>query len=615
MVLEDLPWSGFYSKISPRHALGRVFMKMNIKNEFYFLFPAPKTICWQNPVLDIQNLCFPLEITKKYDFLFDYFSVKNKNRGLEIVCQEKKTLSSEEYIIESDQSRIVLWANSQRGQFYALSTLLQILAFYKKSGCMPGFFIKDAPDISFRGFLLDVAHGAFPLLPELQRLLLKLALLKFNHFSMYLGGPTNPENAARGDSQEGNIALNEIDLIAALAGKMGMDMFPAITIGPDVHSLDNAVCTGNFNAEIIASFRSKLIHIVLSEKTETEPAAVWFERFLDTYRFFKAQGKMILVWGDVFLATPDLIRKIPQDVLVLNRDYTIEKTDAFKKKAGIFKKHHIPQALCTATWSRARFIPAMRRSMVNNAAAFAAAKDEKLAGVMLTSCAEKGDGSFLEGIILPLFQAGNLFWSGQSPRPDAFTQWALGHNEPDLFRVYTFLSQVDSPLQHTHRQYLFEDPLFAAFSRQDNAKEIVARYRKTSLYLKKRKIARNEMSDFLNFAQHLYEFVADKVEFSSRLLSCLSAADGDEKIRQGLDRLLRGNEKLKNLFCELWLKRRKPYGLAKKIKEFDFLQERCNYLLQSIAYPAAKKNLIFKLKNYVPDQFQPGANANDIFEQ
>jgi hypothetical protein len=571
---------------------------MNIKNEFYFLFPEPKIIRWLNYSLDIQDLCFPLEITKKYDFLFDYFAVKNKNRGLEIVCQGKKTLANEEYIIESSQSRIILWANSQRGQFYALSTLLQILAFYKKNGCMPGFFIKDAPDISFRGFLLDIAHGAFPLLPELQRLLLKLALLKFNHFLLSSGGAAKPENAAQGESQKENKVLDEISLIAAQAGKMGIDMSPAITVEPAFRCHDQAVFTDKFNAEIMAPFRSKLIHVELSEKAESESAAAWFERFLAIYRFFKAQGKTVLVWGDSFFETPELIRKIPQDVLVLNRDYAIEKTDAFKKKAGPFKKHHIPQVLCSATWSWARFVPAMRKSMANSAAAFAVAKEEKLAGAMLTGCAEKGGGHFFEGIILPLFQAGNLFWSGQMPRPDAFTHWALGHNEPDLFRVYTFLAQVDNPLQHTHRQYLFEDPLFAAFSRQDNAKEIVARYRKTSVYLKKRKIVRNEMADFLNFVQHLYEFIADKVEFSNRFLAFLIDGQESEKIRQTLERLIPGVEKLQDLYIDLWLSRCQPDGLARKIREFGFLQERFHYLLQASAHPAARKNLLSEFENH-----------------
>jgi hypothetical protein len=146
-------------------------MEMNTKNEFSFLFPAAKVIRRQVHFLEIQNLCFPLEITKKYDFLFDVFKIRNKNRGLEVISQEKKTLRAEEYEIESSRNRIILWANSPRGQFYALSTLLQILAFHAPGGRMPGFFIRDAPDLTYRGFRLDAVLGAFPLRPELRRLL------------------------------------------------------------------------------------------------------------------------------------------------------------------------------------------------------------------------------------------------------------------------------------------------------------------------------------------------------------------------------------------------------------------------------------------------------------
>jgi hypothetical protein len=553
---------------------------MSVKNEFHFLFPAPRTIRLQNRSLDIQNLCFPFEITKKYDFLFAYFAVKNKNRGLEITCQDKKTLGAEEYVIECDPGRVVIWANSQRGQFYALCTLLQVLAYHRPGGRMPGFFIQDAPEIPFRGFHLDVAEGAVPLPAELEWLLLKLALLRFNHVSLALGNQTGEEKIANAAPGKG-MSMEDIGLLTAMAGKMALDLFPAVVVGPGAHA-----------ADIRAPFRSKLVQVELAEKNAAEPAAARFKHFLDAYRSLKAQGKTLMVDGDYFFKIPDLIRKIPQDVLMLNRDDEAENTEAFRKKAGPFKKHHIPQVLGSDTWSRGRFIPAMRRSAANSAAAFATAREEKLAGVMLDGSADPGDGGFMEGIILTLFQAGNLFWSGRAPGPEAFTHWALGFAEPDLFRVYTFLSQVDGPLQHSHWQYLFEDPLAATFSRQDNVKEIVARYRKASQYLKKRKIVRNDMSDFLIIAQHLYEFVAAKVEFSSRFPSWLKAAGGDECIQAEVDRLLPECEKLKDLFCELWLKRRQPYGLARKIREFDFLQERFLYLQHALAHPAARKNLM-----------------------
>ncbi|MCX6557542.1 MAG: hypothetical protein NTW95_08970 [Candidatus Aminicenantes bacterium] len=579
---------------------------MSSKNEFSFLFPAAKAIRRQEHFLEIQNLCFPLEITKKYDFLFDAFKIRNKNRGLEVIGQEKKALHAEGYEIESSRNRITLWANSPRGQFYALSTLLQILAFHMPDGRMPGFFIRDAPDLPWRGFRLDAAHGAFPLLPELRRLLVKLALLRFNLFVISLGNPGSP-------GAEKSRVLDEVSQVAILAQKMGMEMFPAITIGREFSQFVKTVRADEWHAAIMASFRSPWLLIEFGENDETAAAAVNFAHLADAYRFFSSLGKKLLVRADGFLAAPELIRKIPQDVFVLNRGETIEKSDAFRQKAGPFKKHHLTQVLGTAAWSGDRFIPAMRRSMANNAAAYAAAREEKLAGVVMAGGTEKGEGGFLEGIALPLFHAGNLFWSGQAPRPDAFARWALGHDEPDLFRIYTFLSQVDNPLQRTQREYLFEDPLLANFSRQDNQREIVSTYRKASLYLKKRKIARNEMSDFLSFAQHLYEFIAAKIEFSSRLLSRLGPDGADEKIPLDADRLIAEAERLKNLYINLWLVRCQPEGLARHIREFALLQERFRYLQRASAQPAARKNLLLEFGNYSPASGPGALERPDVF--
>ncbi len=565
---------------------------MENKKDFSFLCPTPRTVRPQNGTLDIQSLCFPLEITKKYDFLFDHFAIRNKNRGLEITCQEKKTLAAEEYVVECEPGRVILSANSPRGRFYALSTLMQILAHFQPEGRMPGFLIRDAPTMSFRGFSLDMAYGAIPLPDEMRRLLLRLALLKFNFVSLFLGDPNRLEKAANSELPRGCITRDEIDRVVALGAMMALDVLPSIEIGPVAPGPDD------LDAGFLAAFGSMWVQVRLDEKKDDEPAAAWFSRFMGCYHFFRARGKKLLVRGEDFLKTPDWIRKIPQDVMVLIAADEIDSSAGFKRAAGPFKRHHLPQVLGTSTWSQARLIPAMRRSTEDNAAALAAVQEEKLAGVMLHCLTEQGDGAFLEGILLPLFQSGNLFWDGQSPRPDAFSQWALGGHDPDLFRVYAFLSQVDSPLQHSHWQYLFEDPLSAACSRQDDVKEITARYRKASLYLKKRKIAGNEVSDFLHIAQSVYEFVADKVEFSGRLMSWLETAGGDESVRQALDRLLPACEKLKDLYCAMWLKRRHPFGLARRIREFDLIQERFSWIRRSMNHPAQKKKLAMQIKNH-----------------
>ena len=564
-----------------------------MKNEFAFLFPYPKTILWRDDFFDIRDLCFPLEIYKKYDFLFDYFDVKNKNRGLEIIFQEGKGLAGEEYVLESGQKRILVLSNSPRGQFYALATLLQILSFFGGSGRMPVFSIRDAPEIAMRGFVLAAASGAVPVVAELQRLLLKLALLRFNYFALPASCVAGYINSGPGHVRKGAVSRAEMGLLAARAQKMGMKIFllPADAQATPGHGSDQA------GAEL---FPASLVFIGSEESEKKTQPAAWFEDFLNRYRLGKARGKKMLVWADRFLDHPEWIRKIPHDVLVLNRETATARFDYFQNRTWPFKKYHIPQVLCPTIWNRDRFIPAMRRSMAGISAAFSTARAEKLAGVMLIGCENGGNGCLPEGGALLHFEAGCLLWSGRPPVPSAFSRWALGRDEPDLFRVYSFLAQVDHQLPHTHLQYLFEDPVFAAFSRPGAPREIVAHYRKAALYLKKRKIARNELSDFLSFARQLCEFIAAKVEFSSRLCSFLDENGGPEQLRRQAAWIGQGAEKLKNLYLELWRKSFQPEGLPECVSSFAFLQERFHYLGQASSRPAARENLLLELKNYSP---------------
>lgn len=564
-----------------------------MKNEFAFLFPQPRTVFLRAGFSDIRELSFPLEICKKYDFLFDHFEVKNKNRGLEILFQEANDLAAEEYVLESAPKRILVLAGSAAGQFYALATLLQILSYFSGSGRMPVFSIRDAPEIAVRGFVFATEGGAVPLAAELQRLLLKLALLRFNHFALPASSAAGLGLPAPGRAGKGAASGAAMAVVAARAQKMGMEIFllPADASAAPGRGPDPAGA-GLFPA------RLELIGWEGGEKKTR--AAAGFENFLNRYRLGKAGGKKMLAWADGFREHAEWIRKISHDVLVLNRETELSGPADLQNRIGPFKKHHVRQVLCPTVWSRDRFIPAMRRSMAGISAAFCAAKTEKLAGVMLIGGEGGASACLPEAGALLHFEAGSLFWSGRPPVPSAFSRWALGRDEPDLFRVYSFLAQVDLQLPHTHCQYLFEDPVFASFSRTGDPREIEAYYHKTALYLKKRKIARNELSDFLGFARQLFEFIAAKVEFSRRLCSLLEEKDGPEKIRHQAAWLGKGTAKLKSLYLELRGKSFQPEGLTESVAGFGFLQERFHYLHQASSRSESVKNLLLELKNDSP---------------
>jgi hypothetical protein len=533
-------WSGCYTNV--------------MKNEFSFLYPHPKNVQVREDFFDIRDLCFPLEIYKKYDFLFDYFGIRNKNRGLEIVFHECQGLTGEEYVLESDQKRILVLANSSCGQFYALSTLLQILSFHGDAGCLPAFSLRDAPAIAFRGaYFSGAASGAGSDPSALQRLLLQLALLKFNHLALPAAG-------------------SDAAALAGLARRMGMVI---LFLDPDPRHLAPVGGRSGSPPDVPAPF-------VNAAAEKMNGPAAWFDFFLGQCRTAKAGGGKLAAWGDLFLSHREWIRRIPHDALVLNRERGVERGDFFKAAVLPFKEHHVHQVLCPTLCDRGRFFPDARAAMSRVHAAFAAAGAGKLAGVMVNNGDGTGDGCLPQGAALALFQAGGQLWSGRLPGPAAFSRWALGRDEPDLFRVFSFLAQAEHRLTHSHNRYLFEDPLTAPFSRQGDPREVVAHFRKAALYLQKREFAAGDLSGFLEFVRRLYEFIATKVEFSLRLRTLAREAFGNKEIRSQAMRLERMGAKLQDCYLGLWSTLSPAALLPEVVRSFDFMRRRLRNIGESM---------------------------------
>lgn len=90
---------------------------------------------------------------------------------------------SEGYSIKVESGRVLLVGNDEKGLFYAVQTLKQLL--FSGQGSLPGLEITDNPRFSSRGFMLDCARYFFTV-EAVKQFIDMMALHKLNEFHWHL---------------------------------------------------------------------------------------------------------------------------------------------------------------------------------------------------------------------------------------------------------------------------------------------------------------------------------------------------------------------------------------------------------------------------------------------
>lgn len=92
-------------------------------------------------------------------------------------------LDHEAYRILVEQGRVTIYSNGERGYFYGLTTLFQMLVMGK--GALNSCALDDSPRFEKRSLMLDVCRHMFSI-EEIKRILDQMSLLKMNQFHWHL---------------------------------------------------------------------------------------------------------------------------------------------------------------------------------------------------------------------------------------------------------------------------------------------------------------------------------------------------------------------------------------------------------------------------------------------
>jgi len=407
------------------------------------LYPAVKKIN-----LTGKDVCFSNGIFFKHNK-----ETKKVKQFIPFPCEEHRedcnenlffnvdtTLGHEAYRIVIVEEKIEVFYHKVNGLFYALKTLYQI--FRKDKKCVPALELFDEPDLAFRGFMLDISRNKIPTLNTLKSYVDILSDLKYNHFELYVEGfsyeypsfkelydetmtPLTPKEFKK---LEKYAKERMIDLVPCHNGLGHMTAwlkhYPELAIMPKgmffwgahrdpstINPLDpkSLELVKTFYQDAINDSSSKFFHMNLDEPYElghgkTKDVAskigvgqMYLDYVLKLYDFVKNNKKTPLIWGDVLNHYPEMIEKLPKDLIFVDwgYDYDYPFYQTLKRLGNLNVK--FVAAPGTSTWNS---ITGRTTTMIENIRqACLHTKENNGLGMLLT---EWGDNGHLQPFVVSL---------------------------------------------------------------------------------------------------------------------------------------------------------------------------------------------------------------------
>ncbi len=352
-----------------------------------------------------------------------------------LVAQDPASVGgSNGYRLLVSENEILILGTDPTGCFSGIQTLSQLAA----PGCehIPCLVIEDWPDFTTRGLLHDVTRGKVPTLETLKSMVDRATRLKFNQLQLYIEHAftfgfdpdiAGPDDALTPDEireLDGYCRERFIDLVPAVAtlGHMGRILsmpryrhlaeiepakswaelgwperargFTLDIANPESHRLTECIWT-----EILDAFSSPVVNICEDEPwdlgkgrnanrwTEGEAAEAYIDHILRAREICAGRGRRVQVWSDVVRNHPELLHRLPKDLVVLHWGYD-DRADYEGTRR--FVEAGLETVVCPGTSGWKRIINAMDLAERNISTFASTGKEQGATGLLNTDWGDHG---------------------------------------------------------------------------------------------------------------------------------------------------------------------------------------------------------------------------------
>lgn len=489
-----------------------------------------------------------------------------------------------------------------------------------------------------KGVMIDVSRNQVPHIKTLESIINILSETSVDFISLYIEHTYQYKKHPLIWRNTGAYSQKDIIRLNDFALKNGLHLIPSIqTLGhfPKVlkhkeyahlaetslyYSLSPALKTSyqlleDMIGDIAEIFSSKYINIGLDEiwdigqgkskKLLKKQGVVklFADHVIRVKKICEKYNKKIMIWGDMLVKHPDILKKIPKDIIVLNWNYSYydKQLKAFQKDIDLFEKNRFIQILCPSTLAYSRIFPHITGSFKNST--FLLNKMKKLKysrGAMITIWGDDGNYNFLgESLVAALYFAGLNKDKNDKIYSDIISNlWGIKDKKVirkieqsfNLFSVHSedLTNLLDKPMD-TYSSY-WHDPWFLAYQNQININiNSVKKYRdRMQIYvsdlisfkrlIKKNRSVYNELlykSKIIVNLLHRIVSVYALDSFYSEAFEKMPQKDLVNKnckaVISILQNMIKREKVLKKEFKTLWNRLYKSVGLVYNLKKYDDL--------------------------------------------
>ncbi len=283
--------------------------------------------------------------------------------GLYNSVKERKIYQDQGYLLISQNSKVIIEANSVKGLFYGIQTFIQLLNSSQDKLSINSLIILDFPSLQIRGVSDDISRGQAPKIENLKKFIKTLSHYKVNqYYLVYMLDMFKFTDYPEIFKDRGAYSKEEIKDLIDFAKNWCVDIIPVFqTIGhwdnilhypkywqygefpgsnsPNLMNEEIYEMLDKMIGELSEVFTSDYFHIGADESVDVGKVNsksyindvglenAYLRHYKKVYEIVKKHGyKKVLIYHDVLHKFKDILENLPKDLIIVYWNYNLKKS-------------------------------------------------------------------------------------------------------------------------------------------------------------------------------------------------------------------------------------------------------------------------------------------------